>query len=125
MIIAGISDCQDRDLVNVAKASRDLIDRANGGTLKAEEYEGVTFAISNLGMFDVESFSAIIYPPNAAVVAIGSVIEQPAVKAGEIVVARLMKMTISLDHRVVDGAEGAKFLQEVKRLLESPKSLMD
>ena len=102
-----------------------MIDRANGGTLKAEEYEGVTFAISNLGMFDVESFSAIIYPPNAAVVAIGSVIEQPAVKAGEIVVARLMKMTISLDHRVVDGAEGAKFLQEVKRLLESPKSLMD
>ncbi len=125
LIIAGLSDCQDRDLVNVAKASRDLIDRANGGTLKAEEYEGVTFAISNLGMFDVESFSAIIYPPNAAVVAIGSVIEQPAVKAGEIVVARLMKMTISLDHRVVDGAEGAKFLQEVKRLLESPKSLMD
>ena len=125
LIIAGLSDCQDRDLVNVAKASRDLIDRANGGTLKAEEYEGVTFAISNLGMFDVESLSAIIYPPNAAVVAIGSVIEQPAVKAGEIVVARLMKMTISLDHRVVDGAEGAKFLQEVKRLLESPKSLMD
>ena len=124
LIIAGLSNCQDRDLVNIAQASRDLIDRANGGTLKAEEYEGVTFAISNLGMFDVESFSAIIYPPNAAVVAIGSVKEQPAVKEGEIVIARLMKMTISLDHRVVDGAEGAKFLQEVKRLLENPKFLM-
>ena len=124
LIIASIPNCQDRDLVNIAQASKDLIERAHGGTLKAEEYTGSTFAISNLGMYDVDSFAAIIYPPNAAVVAVGAVKEQPVVREGQVAVARMMKATISVDHRVVDGAEGAQFLREVKRLLEHPDSLV-
>lgn len=124
LIIPSIPDCQDRDLVNIAQASKDLIERAHGGTLKAGEYTGGTFAISNLGMYDVDSFTAIIYPPNAAVLAIGSVKEKPVVKSGQITVARMMKVTLSIDHRVVDGAGGAQFLQEVKRLLERPVSLL-
>ena len=110
--------------MNIAQASKDLIERAHGGALKAEEYTGSTFSISNLGMYDVDSFAAIIYPPNAAVLAVGSVKEQPVVREGHVTVARMMKATISVDHRVVDGAEGAQFLQEVKRLLERPVSLL-
>ena len=123
LVIPAILDCQDRDLVNISKASRDLIQRAHGGALKPREYAGGTFAVSNMGMYDVESFTAIIYPPNAAVLAIGSVKEKPVVKNHEIVVGRMMKATLSVDHRVVDGAGGARFLHEVKRLLEHPDSL--
>ena len=123
LIIPAILDCQDRDLVNISKASRDLIQRAQGGALKPREYAGGTFAVSNMGMYDVESFTAIIYPPNAAVLAIGSVKEKPVVKNHEIVVGRMMKATLSVDHRVVDGAGGARFLHELKRLLEHPDFL--
>ena len=124
LIIPAIPNCQDRDLVNISQASKDLIHRAQGGTLKPDEYAGGTFAISNLGMYDVDSFTAIIYPPNAAVLAIGSVKEKPVVKGGQITVARMMKGTLSVDHRVVDGVGGAQFLHEVKMLLERPQSLI-
>ena len=123
LIIPVISDCQERDLVNISKASRDLIQRAHGGALKPREYAGGTFAISNMGMYDVDSFTAIIYPPNAAVLAIGSVKEKPVVKNHAITVARMMKATLSVDHRVIDGAGGARFLHELKRLLEHPANL--
>ena len=106
LVIPAILDCQDRDLVNISKASRDLIQRAHGGALKPREYAGGTFAVSNMGMYDVESFTAIIYPPNAAVLAIGSVKEKPVVKNHQIVVGRMMKATLSVDHRVIDGAGG-------------------
>ena len=124
LIIPAIPNCQDRDLVNISQASKDLIHRAQGGTLKPDEYAGGTFAISNLGMYDVDSFTAIIYPPNAAVLAIGSVKEKPVVKSGQITIARMMKGTLSVDHRVVDGVGGAQFLHEVKMLLERPQSLL-
>ncbi len=124
LIIPAITDCQDRDLVNIAQTSKALIERAHGGALKPSEYTGCTFAISNLGMYDVDSFTAIIYPPNAAVLAVGSVKEKPAVKGGEITIARLMKATLSIDHRVIDGAGGAQFLHDVKKLLERPSSLL-
>ena len=123
LIIPVISDCQRRELVNISNASRDLIQRAHGGALLASEYTGGTFAISNMGMYDVDMFTAIIYPPNAAVLAIGSVKEKPVVKNHEITVARVMKATLSIDHRVVDGAGGARFLHDVKRLLEHPNTL--
>ena len=123
LIIPAIPDCQARDLVDISNASRDLIHRAHGGALTPKEYGGGTFAISNLGMYDVDSFTAIIYPPNAAVLAVGSVKEKPVVKNHEIVVARMMKATLSIDHRVADGAGGARFLHHVKRLLEHPNTL--
>ena len=77
-----------------------------------------------MGMFDVESFSAIIYPPHAAILAVGSVKEQPVVRDGQLAVAQIMKATLSTDHRVADGAEVAQFLMEIKRVLENPVSLL-
>ncbi len=124
LIVPGIDDCQAKALLDIAAASSDLISRANSGTLRNEEYSGTTFSISNLGMFDVDSFNAIIYPPHAAVLAVGTVKEQPVARDGHIVVAQVMKATLSVDHRVADGAEAAQFLMEIKRLLENPVSLV-
>ena len=124
LIVPAIGGCHNKSLVEIAKASSDLIQRAQSGTLRAEEYTGGTFSISNLGMFDVDSFAAIIFPPNAAVLAIGSVKEQPVVRDGQVAIAQMMKATISVDHRVADGAEGAQFLMELKRYLEHPILLL-
>ena len=124
LILPAISGCQNRSLVEIASASTDLIRRAQGGTLRAEEYTGGTFSISNLGMFDVESFAAIIFPPNAAVLAVGTVKQQAVVRDGQVTIAQMMKGTLSVDHRVADGAEGAQFLVEVKRNLENPAGLL-
>ena len=124
LIVPGINGCKSKDLLEIAAASTDLISRANSGTLRNEEYSGTTFSISNLGMFDVDSFAAIIYPPHAAVLAVGAVKEQPVARDGQLVVAQVMKATLSVDHRVADGAEAAQFLMELKRLLESPVNLV-
>ena len=124
LIVPGISACEGKSLVEIAAASRDLVTRANSGTLRNEEYSGTTFSISNLGMFEVDSFSAIIFPPHAAVLAVGTVKEQPVVRDGELAVAQIMKATLSTDHRVADGAEAAQFLVEIKKLLENPVSLV-
>jgi pyruvate dehydrogenase E2 component (dihydrolipoamide acetyltransferase) len=124
LMVPGINDCQDRSLLEIAAASKDLIARANHGTLRNEEYSGTTFSISNLGMYDIDSFAAIIYPPHAAVLAVGTVKEQPVVRNGELAVAQLLRATLSTDHRVADGAEAAQFLMEIKRLLENPVTLI-
>jgi len=124
LIVPGISNCQDKSLRELAAASKDLIARANSGTLRNEEYSGTTFSVSNLGMFDVDSFAAIIFPPHAAVLAVGTVKSQPVVRDGELVVGQVMKATLSTDHRVADGVEAARFLVEVKKLLESPVGLL-
>ena len=124
LMVPGISDCQDKTLLQIAAASKDLIERANAGRLRNDEYGGTTFSISNLGMFDVESFAAIIYPPHAAVLAVGAVQEQPVARDGQLAVAQMMKATLSTDHRVADGAEAARFLVEVKGILENPITLL-
>ena len=124
LIVPGIGNCENRSLIEIASASSDLIARAHQGTLRNEEYSGTTFSISNLGMFDVDSFAAIIYPPHAAVLAVGKVAEQPVVRDGQLAVAQTMQATLSVDHRVADGAEAAQFLMEIKGLLESPVSLL-
>ena len=122
LIVAAVPDCHMKSLGEIARASRDLLRRAEGGTLHPQEYES-TFSVSNLGMFDVDSFAAIVYPPNAAVVAVGTVKVQPVVRDGQITTAHMMKATISVDHRVADGAEAARFMVELKRLLEHPAIL--
>ena len=124
LIVPGIPECENKSLAQIAAASRDLIDRANNGRLQAEEYTGTTYSVSNLGMFDVDSFTAIIFPPHAAILAVGAVKEQPVARDGQIAIAEIMKATLSVDHRVADGAEAAQFLMEVKRLLEKPVSLL-
>ncbi len=124
LIVPGIPECEKRSLAQIAAASRDLVDRANNGTLQAEEYAGTTYSVSNLGMFDVDSFTAIIFPPHAAILAVGAVKEQPVARGGQLAIAEIMKATLSVDHRVADGAEAAQFLMEIKRLLEKPVSLL-
>lgn len=124
LIIPGINNCEKKSLTEIAADSRDLVFRANSGTLRNEEYSGTTFSVSNLGMFDVDSFTAIIFPPHAAILAVGTVKEQPVVRDGELAIAHMMKATLSTDHRVADGAEAAQFLSEIKKLLENPISLV-
>jgi len=124
LITPVLRDCDVKPLGRIAVESRDLAERARGGKLRAPEMSGATFSISNLGMFDVEEFSAIINPPEGAILAVGSVLQKPVVDDGEIRVGRRMKMTISCDHRVMDGAMGARYLQDLKRLLEEPLRLL-
>ena len=124
LIVPAIIDCGEKSLRQVSQMIKNLAERSSNGSLSSQEYTGGTFAISNLGMFDVSSFVAIIHPPQSAVLAVGTVSEKPIVVDGEITVGQVMTATISADHRIVDGAEGAQFLIEVKRLLQSPTSLM-
>ena len=124
LIVPAIMDCAERSLRDIALASRDLSDRARSGTLHPQEYTGGTFAISNLGMFDVSSFVAIIHPPQTAVLAVGTVAKRPVVRNDQVAVAQMMTATLSADHRIVDGAEGARFIVEIKRLLENPLSFL-
>ena len=124
LIVPAIMDCGSKSLRELSVASKDLAERAQSGTLRPQEYTGGTFAISNLGMFDVSSFVAIIHPPHSAVLAVGTVAKKPVVRDDEIAIAQMMTATLSADHRVVDGAEGASFIIEVKRRLENPLSLL-
>ncbi|HUF94008.1 MAG TPA: dihydrolipoamide acetyltransferase family protein [Candidatus Limnocylindria bacterium] len=124
LITPVLRDCHAKSLGQIAVESRDLAERARNRKLRAQEMSGATFSISNLGMFDVAEFSAIINPPEGAILAVGSVRRVPVVEESGVGVGRRMNMTISCDHRVMDGAMGAKFLQDVKRLLEEPLRLL-
>ena len=124
LITPVLRDCDAKPLARIAVESRDLAERARVGRLRAQEMSGATFTISNLGMFDVEEFSAIINPPEGAILAVGSVLERPVAEDGTIRVGQRMKVTLSCDHRVMDGAMGARFLQDLKRLLEEPLRLL-
>ena len=124
LLMPAIMGCQQMPLKALALASKDLADRAQNGTLRPDEYTGGTFGVSNLGMFDVSTFVAIIQPPQTAILAVGTVAKRPVVRDDEIVIRQTMNATISADHRVVDGAEGAQFLMEVKNALENPLSLV-
>ncbi|HEY8495886.1 MAG TPA: 2-oxo acid dehydrogenase subunit E2, partial [Limnochordales bacterium] len=92
--------------------------------LKPEHYQGGTFTVSNLGMFGVEEFAAIINPPQGAILAVGAVTEQPVVRNGQFAIGRVMRATVSADHRVTDGAQVALFLQDLKAILENPLRLL-
>lgn len=124
LIAPAILDCANKDLRQLAAASADLVRRARSGTLKADEYTAPTFTISNLGMYDVDTFIAIINPPQVAILALGAVRQQPVTRDGSLATAELMNMTLSADHRALDGASAAAFLAEVKALLEAPWKLL-
>ncbi|MBA2503428.1 MAG: pyruvate dehydrogenase complex dihydrolipoamide acetyltransferase [Pyrinomonadaceae bacterium] len=108
----------------IAREVRELAERARNRQLRPEEYMGATFSISNLGMFGIDEFTAIINPPEAAILAVGQAKAMAVVRDGEIVVKQIMRVTLSCDHRIVDGATGAKFLQTFKKLLENPLYLL-
>ncbi|MBI4329270.1 MAG: 2-oxo acid dehydrogenase subunit E2 [Chloroflexi bacterium] len=124
LIAPAIPGSGTASLLEIARASRDVAERARQGRLRPEEYAGGTFAISNLGMYDVERFMAIVTPPNASALAVGSIRQKPVVKDNQIVVAQVMVLTLSADHRATDGAQGAQFLVEIKRYLERPSLLL-
>lgn len=109
-----------KSLVDIAGEVRELADRARGRKLKPEEYTGATFSISNLGMFGIEEFTAVINPPEGAILAVGAMAPKPVVKENEIAIKQTMRVTMSCDHRVIDGAVGAKFLQTFKQIMENP-----
>ena len=124
LIMPAILDCGSKSLTEISAASKDLARRSQSGTLQAEEYTGGTFSISNMGMFDVTSFVAIIQPPQSAVLAIGTVQKRPVVQGDSVVVREIMSATLSVDHRVSDGAEGAQFIVQLKEYLEHPLRLL-
>ena len=124
LIAPAILNCQAKSLLEISQAGRDLAQRAKSGSLRADEYSGGTFTISNLGAYDVETLIAIIQPPQTAILGVGSVRETPVVRDGQIVAGKLMKVALSADHRVTDGAQGARFLNEIRRLLETPVALL-
>ncbi len=124
LIAPSMPDVGDASLIDIAARSRDLSGRAREGRLRPNEVSGVGFAVSNLGMYDVKDFKAIITPPNAGAIAVGSVRSTPVAQDGQIDVAEIMSATLSADHRATDGAEGAQFMNEVRRVLEGPSLLL-
>jgi len=124
LIVPVIRDCDRKSLGEIAREARGLIDRARARKLRPEEYSGGTFAISNLGMFDVVEFTAVIDPAHGAILAVGGIEEKPVVMNGQVVVRQRMRLTGSFDHRIIDGAMGAKFLQELKKILENAVQLL-
>jgi pyruvate dehydrogenase E2 component (dihydrolipoamide acetyltransferase) len=119
-----LRNCEQKTILQINSELHDLAERARSRRLKPEEYQGATFTISNLGMFGVEDFVAIVNPPEGAILAVGSIIEKPVVKKGQIVIGHTMKVTLSSDHRIIDGAVAARFLQDLKILIEKPVALM-
>ena len=111
-------------LSQISVQVKDFAQKAKDKKLQPSDWEGSTFTISNLGMFGVDQFTAIINPPDSCILAIGGISQVPVVKNGQIVVGNVMKVTLSADHRVVDGATGAAFLQTLKSLLEEPLRML-
>ena len=124
LITPVVRNADRKSILDIAREVRDLATRARDKKLKPEEFTGSTFTISNLGMFDVEEFTAIINPPDSAILAVGAVRKVPVVDGETIRPGHRMKVTMSSDHRVIDGALSAQFLAEVRRLLESPVGLL-
>jgi pyruvate dehydrogenase E2 component (dihydrolipoamide acetyltransferase) len=124
LITPVLRDADRKGLLEISAEAVELIGRAREKRLLPEEYQGATFSVSNLGMFEIDQFTAIINPPEAAILAVGSTIEKPVAVDGEIQVRQRMRVTMSCDHRVIDGASGARFLQTFKAMLENPLELV-
>ena|SRR3984893_3867977 len=119
-----VRSAEQKSLSEIAAEVRDLAERARNRKLRPEEFLGATFSISNLGMFGIDEFTAVINPPEGAILAVGAMSAKPVVRNNEVVVRQMMRVTMSCDHRVIDGATGAKFLQTFKKILENPLFLV-
>jgi len=124
LITPVIRHADQKSLQEIAAESRDLAARARERRLKPEEYTGGTFTVSNLGMLDIEEFTAIINPPETGILAVGRMAEKAVARDGAVVIRRRMRLTMSCDHRVIDGATGAQFLKTLKGMLENPLALV-
>jgi len=119
-----IRSAETKSLSTISAEMKDLASRARDGKLKPEEYQGGTFSVSNLGMFGIREFAAVINPPQGAILAVGAGEQRPIVKDNALAIATMMSCTLSVDHRVVDGAIGAEFLAAFKKLIEDPLSML-
>jgi pyruvate dehydrogenase E2 component (dihydrolipoamide acetyltransferase) len=124
LIVPVLNEADTKPVREISREARDLAGRARAGKLKQREIEGATFSVSNLGMFDVANFEAIINPPESAIIAVGATVDRPVVVEGEIAVRKIMRVTLSCDHRACSGADGAKLLLTIKQLLQSPSLLL-
>jgi len=124
LITPVIRHADRKSLREIGREAHDLAQRARNRRLRPEEYTGSTFSVSNLGMFDIDQFTAVINPPEAAILAVGSVTQKPVVADGTIVARRRVRLTLSCDHRVIDGATGAVFLKTLKQMLENPLAML-
>ncbi len=124
LLVPVVHDADAKDLIQISIESRQVIERARSGRPAEGDLSGATFSISNLGMFGVDEFVAIINPPEAAILAVGTIKDVPVVEDGRIVPGKVMRMTLSVDHRVFYGATAAQFMAEVKRLIENPVTLV-
>jgi len=113
-----------KGLAQISNEMKDLAARAKDGKLKPEEFQGGGFSISNLGMFGIKEFGAVINPPQGAILAVGAGEQRPVVKDGALAIATVMSCTLSVDHRVIDGAVGAEFLAAFKRIVEDPLAML-
>jgi len=123
ILVPVIRNADKLSFLEIVKERGKLVDKARSNKLTPDEYSGGSFTISNLGAYEVENFCAIINPPEKAILAVGSIIETPAAVNGEVTIRPLMKVTLSLDHRIIDGAVGAAFLQRIKELVETPADI--
>ncbi|HLG63269.1 MAG TPA: dihydrolipoamide acetyltransferase family protein [Ktedonosporobacter sp.] len=124
LIVPVVHHADKLGILDLARETQRLAEAARTGKLRPEDLSGGTFTVSNLGMFDVDSFTAVINPPESAILAVGSITPTPVVEDGQVVVRDRMKVTLSSDHRAIDGAIAARFLQQLKRLLEEPFGLL-
>jgi len=124
LLVPVIHNCQSLSLREIAGRSRDMVERARKGGISEQEISGGTFTISNLGMFGVEEFKAVIHPSQGAILAVGGIRDETVVKDGHVTIARMMRVTLSADHRLIDGAYAARFLSELKRILENPVAML-
>jgi len=124
LITPVVKNCGNRGVVDIDRELGELIEKARNNALKPEEYTGATFTISNLGSFGVEEFTAIINPPGSAILAVGQTKKTPVVDGDELEIVPVMKMTLSCDHRVIDGAAGARFLSELRDMMENPARVL-
>ncbi|MCL4511707.1 MAG: pyruvate dehydrogenase complex dihydrolipoamide acetyltransferase [Bacteroidetes bacterium] len=123
LITPVLRDADKKGLRQISQEAKELAVQARDRKLKPEEYSGSTFTVSNLGMYDVDDFTAIINPPEAAILAVGSIVEKPVAENGELKIGKRMRITLSSDHRVIDGALAARFMQTLKKVLENPAAL--
>lgn len=120
LIVPTVRDVQNMTIGEIHDESARLIAKTKAGGLKKEEYSGATFTVSNLGMFGIDEFTAIVNPPQVGILAVGSMTDTPVVRDGQIVIRPMMNLVLTYDHRVIDGAPAAQFLSRVKELLENP-----
>jgi pyruvate dehydrogenase E2 component (dihydrolipoamide acetyltransferase) len=124
LITPVIRNAELKSLADIGREAKELAERARNRRLQPNEYTGATFSVSNLGMFDIDQFTAVINPPEAGIIAVGSIVQKAVVVDGQPAVRRRMRITMSCDHRVIDGATGAAFLRTLKQMLENPLAML-